>query len=275
MPRKRRGTQKPPLLFVEQSLGGARVQAEPEVRAAVRPKSFLLTAAAAAAAAHPGNTSWVSPQFEASHLTALPARRGRRRKGNATTDLTTSVLDRSSQLSRKPCLKTSVVCRFPALSFERSPTQPANHDRGQPKQTRGRVSVSTSRQQQQPPQHQQLLLLPSGRRGTSLPAQQTPKRRPLGTPPDESTSSSVGSQRPPSSPLPSRRSPPLRPRAEVNASPPRAARSPVDGGDGSCLVSSPPDVGVDTPEQLPPRRGPSPQPETLVADTPEEDYGLR
>jgi len=49
----------------------------------------------------------------------------------------------------------------------------------------------------------------------------------------------------------------------------------VDGGDGSCLVSSPPDVDVDTPEQLPPRWSPSPRPETLVADTPEEDYGLR
>lgn len=299
MPRKSRRTQKPPLLFLERSLDGARLlQTEPEVRAAVRPKSFI---AAHGPTPQEGSTSWVSPQFEACHLTALPARRGRRR-GNAATS---SVLDRSSQLSRKPCLKTSVACTFPALSFERGPTQPGDLHHGQPKQMRGRRSsrvslaapVSTGRQQQQqqpqPPQQQpqHQLPFPSVRRGTSLPSQLTPKRQLSGTPHnDSSTSSDIGSElnRPS---LPSRRSPPLGPLVHVDVSPTCGARVVVDGVDpnaNSCHVSSPPNV--DTPEQLPPGRGPSPhmdpplrspsqlsqpQPETLVADTPEQDYGLR
>ncbi|KAK0137642.1 RAD9, HUS1, RAD1-interacting nuclear orphan protein 1 [Merluccius polli] len=241
MPRKSRKTQKPPLLFLEQSLDGARHPSEPEVR----------------------------PQFDTSHLTALPARRGRR-KGHSTT----SILDRSSQLSesRKLRLKTS-ICKFPTLSFERGPTQPSKLN-GQPKPTRGKKSkkvsvaaqASTNRQQ---PQQQTS-------RPSSLPSQQTPKRRTRGTS-NVSTSSSVSSERPQS----------LGPHAAT--SPPRAVTVETPSA-GSCIISSPPDV--ETPEGLPqgrsdpsprvyPLLGPlsqpqsQPQPETLVADTPERDYGLR
>ncbi|CAL8329236.1 unnamed protein product [Boreogadus saida] len=80
-----------------------------EVRAALHPKSFITERPT-----H-DNTSlalWVSPQFDQSHLAAPPGRRGRR-KGPSTT----SILDRSSQLSRKPGPKTS-VCKFPTLSFD-------------------------------------------------------------------------------------------------------------------------------------------------------------
>lgn len=41
MPRKATKTQKPPLLFVERTLGGAKLQNVPEVRAALNPKDFF------------------------------------------------------------------------------------------------------------------------------------------------------------------------------------------------------------------------------------------
>ncbi|CAL8242171.1 unnamed protein product [Merluccius merluccius] len=278
MPRKSRKTQKPPLLFLEQSLDGARLPSEPEVRAAIHPKSFITERPTHDNTSH---TSWVRPQFDTSHLTALPARRGRR-KGHSTT----SILDRSSQLSgsRKLCLKTS-ICKFPTLSFERGPTQPSKLN-GQPKPTRGKKSkkvsvaaqASTNRQQ---PQQQTS-------RPSSLPSQQTPKRRTRGTS-NVSTSSSVSSERPQSLPLDCLA-------ASGESQGPRAATSPPCAvtvetpSAGSCIISSPPDV--ETPEGLPqgrsdpsprvyPLLGPlsqpqsQPQPETLVADTPERDYGLR
>ncbi|CAL8318650.1 unnamed protein product [Lota lota] len=280
MPRKSRTTQKPPLLFLEQSLDGSRLQNEPEVRAALHPKSFIAERPMHENTAH---SSWVSPQFEQSHLTTLPARRGRRKAHS-----TTSILDRSSQLSRKLCPKTS-VCKFPTLSFERGPTQPSNIS-GQPKQTRGKksstasvaASASTNQQQQQPQQQQ-------ASRVASLPSRQTSKRRTRGTP-DVSTSSSAAAGRP-QPPPPGR---PARGRREspgplAATSPPRAAAVETPGA-GSYMVSSPPDL--DTPKGLPGDRGirsprvypllvtPSQeqsqtQPETLVADTPEQDYGLR
>lgn len=41
MPRKATKTEKPPLLFLEQALCGARLQNVPEVRAALNPKDFF------------------------------------------------------------------------------------------------------------------------------------------------------------------------------------------------------------------------------------------
>ncbi len=41
MPRKAIKTQKPPLLFLERSLGGTKLQNVPEVRAALNPKEFF------------------------------------------------------------------------------------------------------------------------------------------------------------------------------------------------------------------------------------------
>lgn len=41
MPRKALKTEKPPLLFLERSLGGGRGQNVPEVRAALNPREFF------------------------------------------------------------------------------------------------------------------------------------------------------------------------------------------------------------------------------------------
>ena len=215
----------------------------------------------------------MSPQFEQSHLAAPPARRGRR-KGPSTT----SILDRSSQLSRKACPKTS-VCKFPALSFDQGPTPPSDVN-GQPKQTRGKnsnkVSVaapaSTNRQQPQPQQQQAFMV-------ASLPNQQTSKRQTRGTPGDMSTSSSTAAER---------QQPCQSPAPLAVTSPPCAATVETPGT-GGFSIPSPADL--DTPEGRPGGRGsrsarvyllgtPSQersqsQPETLVADTPEQDYGLR
>lgn len=88
----------------------------------------------------------MSPQFDASAITALPARRGRRGPAN-----TTSVLGGHSQVSAR---KNS-VCKFPPLTFEgrnqnqpkgipknRAPQCPGVSDVG--KQPRGRRHKKTS-----------------------------------------------------------------------------------------------------------------------------------
>ncbi|KAM6962325.1 LOW QUALITY PROTEIN: RAD9, HUS1, RAD1-interacting nuclear orphan protein 1 [Tautogolabrus adspersus] len=105
MPRKASKTEKPPLLFLERSVCGARLQNVPEVRAALNPREFFTETAA-----HNSSTalnSWVSPQFDSTLAAPPPVRRGRRRCQS------TSILVSSTQLSRK-----NSVCKFPALSFQ-------------------------------------------------------------------------------------------------------------------------------------------------------------
>lgn len=104
MPRKASKTEKPPLLFLERSLCGARLQNVPEVRAALNPKDFFAETHANSSAL----SSWVSPQFDSSIAAAPLVRRGRRKCHSAT-----SILDTCSQLSRK-----TTVCKFPSLSFQ-------------------------------------------------------------------------------------------------------------------------------------------------------------
>lgn len=60
MPRKAAKTEKPSLQFLERTLGGARVQNVPEVRAAFNPKEFFTEAEE-----HNGTAlqSWVSVLF--------------------------------------------------------------------------------------------------------------------------------------------------------------------------------------------------------------------
>nr|XP_019947871.1 PREDICTED: RAD9, HUS1, RAD1-interacting nuclear orphan protein 1 [Paralichthys olivaceus] len=125
MPRKASKTGKPPLLFLERPLNGARLQNVPDVRAALQPKEFFTETQA-----HSSSTlnSWVSPQFDTSLAAALPARRGRRKCQS-----TTSILDRSSQLSRK-----TSVCKFPSLSFQ---TRSRDH---QPKSTRAKKATESA-----------------------------------------------------------------------------------------------------------------------------------
>ncbi|CAL8329302.1 unnamed protein product [Boreogadus saida] len=239
----------------------------------------------------------VSPQFDQSHLAAPPGRRGRR-KGPSTT----SILDRSSQLSRKPGPKTS-VCKFPTLSFDRGPT-PTSDINGQPKQTRAKKSnkvsvaapASTNRQQPQQPQPQQQQQQPQQQASmvAPLPNQQTSKRRTRGTtgrcPPRlPSCRCRTATTSAPWPPPPGERLVISPPAPLTTTSPPRSATSETPGA-VCCIVPSPSDL--DTPEVLHGGRGsrsarvypllgtPSQerrqsQPETLVADTPEQDYGLR
>ncbi|XP_070785417.1 RAD9, HUS1, RAD1-interacting nuclear orphan protein 1 [Enoplosus armatus] len=105
MPRKAIKTEKPPLLFLERSLCGARLQNVPEVRAALNPKDFFTETQEHNSSAP---NSWVSPQFDSSLAAAPPVRRGRRKCHSAT-----SILDSCTQLSRK-----NSVCKFPSLSFQ-------------------------------------------------------------------------------------------------------------------------------------------------------------
>uniref|UniRef100_A0A3Q3GL42 RAD9-HUS1-RAD1 interacting nuclear orphan 1 n=1 Tax=Labrus bergylta TaxID=56723 RepID=A0A3Q3GL42_9LABR len=105
MPRKASKTEKPPLLFLERSLCGARLQNVPEVRAALNPREFFTETATHDTSA--ALSSWVSPQFDSALAALPPVRRGRRKCQAA------SILDSSTQLSKK-----NSVCKFPALAFQ-------------------------------------------------------------------------------------------------------------------------------------------------------------
>ncbi|XP_077355941.1 RAD9, HUS1, RAD1-interacting nuclear orphan protein 1 [Festucalex cinctus] len=106
MPRKRTKTAKPPLLFAEQPVCGAKLPSGPEVRAALHPKEFF-----SETQARSNLGSWVNPQFDPSlEATAPMVRRGRRRKCT----LGNSIRDNSSQLSKK------TTSKFPSLSFQSS-----------------------------------------------------------------------------------------------------------------------------------------------------------
>ncbi|KAK2859091.1 hypothetical protein Q5P01_003711 [Channa striata] len=133
MPRKAPKTEKPPLLFVERPLRGAKLQNVPEVRAALNPKDFFTETQTHNSSAL---NSWVSPQFDSSLLTVLPVRRGRRRCQSAT-----SALDSCSQLSRK-----NSVCKFPSLSFHKGPKEQFHH----PKRTSTKKTSVVSNTGNQP-----------------------------------------------------------------------------------------------------------------------------
>ncbi|XP_063761209.1 LOW QUALITY PROTEIN: RAD9, HUS1, RAD1-interacting nuclear orphan protein 1 [Eleginops maclovinus] len=105
MPRKAKKTDKPPLSFLEHPVRGARLQNEPEVRAALNPKEFFTETQHSSSL-----NSWVRPEFEGSVAAAPPVRRGGRKKCLSAT----SILDNSSQLSKKKS-----VCQFPSLSFHK------------------------------------------------------------------------------------------------------------------------------------------------------------
>ncbi|KAM4523609.1 RAD9, HUS1, RAD1-interacting nuclear orphan protein 1 [Fundulus diaphanus] len=104
MPRKATKADKPALQFVERPVGGARLRNVPEVRAAVNPKDFF-----SETQTHNSSdlNAWVNPQFDCSAAAAPPKRRGRRKCQTAT-----SLVDRCSQLTRK-----NSTCKYPSLSF--------------------------------------------------------------------------------------------------------------------------------------------------------------
>ncbi|KAG7497636.1 RAD9, HUS1, RAD1-interacting nuclear orphan protein 1 [Solea senegalensis] len=262
MPRKASKTEKPPLLFLERPLGGARLQKGPEVRTAVNPKDFFTeTQAHSSSALH----SWVSPQFDTSAAAALPVRRGRRKCQS-----TTSILDRSSQLSRK-----SSVCKFPSLSFQaRSRDQSLKTRTARTKKTTATASAAVSGAGNQPRGSRQL------KKPVSC-AQiiDTPKRQSASVRRRDEEKSSVSSRRccdqPKTSSLQGERSGLLS----------DGASTPVSTEFSS--VCLPPDV--DTPELMQDGRSHPSSPtlhlliaqpcnqqsDILVADSPERDYGLK
>ncbi|XP_046878702.1 RAD9, HUS1, RAD1-interacting nuclear orphan protein 1 [Hypomesus transpacificus] len=144
MPRSRKSRKKSllksPLLFLEPPLDGARYYDVPQVQAALNPKSFV---SEEERQSNTALTSWVSPQFDQVQISAVPPRRGRRAKP------ATSMLDRSSQLSRK-----STVCKFPSLSFENKTTS-QDHQQKHAPGNKKKETVVGGRGVQQTSQHVQ------------------------------------------------------------------------------------------------------------------------
>ncbi|XP_054876354.1 RAD9, HUS1, RAD1-interacting nuclear orphan protein 1 [Poeciliopsis prolifica] len=104
MPRKAIKADTPALQFIERPVGGSKLQHAPEVRAAVNPKDFFPESLT-----HNSSdlNSWVNPQFDCSSAAAAPKRRGKRNGQK-----TSSLPDRCSQLSRK-----NNTFKYPSLSF--------------------------------------------------------------------------------------------------------------------------------------------------------------
>ncbi|XP_069567145.1 RAD9, HUS1, RAD1-interacting nuclear orphan protein 1 isoform X1 [Brachyistius frenatus] len=105
MPRKVTKTEKPPLLFLERPVCGAKLQNVPEVRAALNPRDYFTETQEQSSS---DRNSWVRPQFDSSAAAALPVRRGRRKCQSAT-----SILDSCNQPHRK-----NSMCKYPSLSFK-------------------------------------------------------------------------------------------------------------------------------------------------------------
>ncbi|CAJ1054688.1 RAD9%2C HUS1, RAD1-interacting nuclear orphan protein 1 isoform X1 [Xyrichtys novacula] len=273
MPRKAARIEKPPLLFLERALCGARLQNVPEVRAAINPREFFSETETHSRTAC---KSWVNPQFDSTLTAAPPVRRGRRKCQSAT-----SVLDTSTQLWRK-----SSVCKFPTLSFHTKPSDQTH----QPKSTRTKraaESAAVPDVQNQPQGSRQLRRTVSRVQCQDTPKRQltTTRKRIVARAPDAAASSNRCSDEPE---IPS-----------VQET--ERCIVPADGASVLALnefssteidsVGLPPDV--DTPKVIqegisclssqslhlllpqpctPPCHQP---PDILVADTPERDYGVK
>ncbi|MBN3306322.1 RAD9, HUS1, RAD1-interacting nuclear orphan protein 1 [Amia ocellicauda] len=109
MPRKRKNSntsKKPQLLFQENPINGIKHHYGTPVKSALNPKHVPTEA--------PGGNAtcqWVTPQFDAAMQLHLPTRRRKRQQSGSSVQQ--SVLGRSSLLMAK---KTS-VCKFPSLTF--------------------------------------------------------------------------------------------------------------------------------------------------------------
>ncbi|XP_076009852.1 RAD9, HUS1, RAD1-interacting nuclear orphan protein 1 [Genypterus blacodes] len=262
MPRKAKKSDKPPLLFLEQPSRGAKVQNEPEVRAAFNPKPFFTEAQS-----HSNTTlnTWVSPQFDPLVEAASPVKRGRRR----CLDPATSIVDRSSRHSKK-----TSVCKFPSLSFE-TKSRECFHP---PRQTRRKAATEVSasrprgsRQIKSTASHPSGRIASVGKRNVKqveVSADAASSSRCLD--PHEASSIVVTEKRK----IP-----------ESAASTPPATKFRTPDVSFAC---TPPDV--DTPNALHegnsctsspflyllmPGSPPSTPPDILVADTPERDYGVK
>nr|XP_020472415.1 RAD9, HUS1, RAD1-interacting nuclear orphan protein 1 [Monopterus albus]XP_020472416.1 RAD9, HUS1, RAD1-interacting nuclear orphan protein 1 [Monopterus albus]XP_020472417.1 RAD9, HUS1, RAD1-interacting nuclear orphan protein 1 [Monopterus albus] len=271
MPRKTIKTEKPPLLFQEQSLSGARFQNVPEVRAALNPKEFFTEAQAHNNSAF---KSWVSPQFNSSVAAAPPLRRGRRKCHSAT-----RILDKCNELPRK-----NGVCKFPPLSFKTWSRDQCHQPKTActKKATESTVSDTTN----QPQGSCQIKKKVSKSLYLNTPKRQLASVRKTNK---EKLSEGAASSR--------KCLDPLEPSIEVTEKcrgPADCTSTPASSGFSTTTVSSvnpPPDVdtpkviqeGCSSPSLLsvhlllaPPCTPPCNQPaDILVADTPERDYGMK
>ncbi|XP_033989446.1 RAD9, HUS1, RAD1-interacting nuclear orphan protein 1 [Trematomus bernacchii] len=269
MPRKAKKTEKPPLPFLEHPVRGVRLQNVPEVRAALNPKEFFTETQNSSSL-----NSWVRPEFDRSVAAALPVKRGGRKKCLSAT----SILDNSSQLSRKKS-----VCQFPSLSFHTRSRDQSNQQR----------STHTNKSSESPDvcetgnQPQGACQIKRTAKHSDTPKRQTStfRKRNVKTLSNEAASSSRCLDPPenPSIQVTERCSIP----ADGDATPASKTHSTTEVSS----VSPPPDV--DTPKviqegsshpssssphllQAQPCTPPCNQlPEMLVADTPERDYGLK
>ncbi|XP_026182492.1 RAD9, HUS1, RAD1-interacting nuclear orphan protein 1 [Mastacembelus armatus] len=266
MPRKALKSDKPPLLFVERPLSGARVQNAPEVRAALNPKEFFTETQAHNSSSL---TSWVSPQFNTSLAAAPPVRRGRRKR-----QPTTGIFEGCTQLSRK-----NSVCKFPSLSFHTSSRGQSN----QPKTTHVKnatESAVVSDTKNQPQRSCQIK-----RTVSSAQYLETPKRllasvrkgNAEGISDGAASSSRCLNQS-------ETRSVQVTERCRIPAEGPSTPASTEFNTSEVSSIGPPPDM--DTPEAVkedsvhlqlaqpctPPGNQP---PDILVADTPERDYGVK
>ncbi|XP_029317593.1 RAD9, HUS1, RAD1-interacting nuclear orphan protein 1 [Cottoperca gobio] len=264
MPRKATKTEKPPLLFLEHPLRGARLQNVPDVRAALNPKEYFTETQAQNSSAL---NSWVRPEFDCT--VAAPVKRGRRKCLSAT-----SIIDSCSQLSRKKS-----VCKFPTLSFQ-TRSRDQSH---QPKSTctkKSTESTVVSEAGNQPHGSCQIKRTVSSAQSSDTPKRRTTssRKRNVKICSKGTASSSTCLDQP------------VTPSIQVT----EKCRIPTDGvatpvSTEVSSVSPPPDV--DTPKviqegsscpthiSLPlPQAQPCPPPEPpdiLVANTPERDYGLK
>nr|XP_040030246.1 RAD9, HUS1, RAD1-interacting nuclear orphan protein 1 [Gasterosteus aculeatus aculeatus] len=266
MPRKALKKDKPPLLFVEQPVRGARLQNVPEVRAALNPKEFFPETQAENSSTL---TSWVRPQFDSSIAAALPARRGRRKFLSAT-----SVLDACSSLSSKKS-----VCKFPSLSFH-TRSRDQSH---QPKSARTKKPTESTVVSDQPRGSRQTKRTVSGAQHSD-----TPKKPPSSIKISNGDCAASCSRRVDRPETPSIQVTEKCGASADGVSTPASNESRDTEVSG---VSPPPDV--DTPKVIKGGSSCDPlpslrlleaqtstppcnlQPDILVADTPERDYGVK
>uniref|UniRef100_A0A3Q3VJJ1 Uncharacterized protein n=1 Tax=Mola mola TaxID=94237 RepID=A0A3Q3VJJ1_MOLML len=239
MPRKVLKADKPPLLFLERALCGARLQNVPEVRAALNPKDFFTEREERNDSAL---KAWVSPQFDSSLPLAPPVRRGRRKCQS-----TRSILDSSSQLSRK-----NSISKFPSLTFQTRSRDQSHQPRKRKAAERGVASDAGNQ-----PQGLHQIRTVSHAQCSAAPQRLTSsgRKRNVERCSGGAASSSRCTERPETL------------SAECASTPPSSEL-------GS--IGPPPDV--DTPKVIQEGiSGPSPTspPDILVADTPEMDYGLK
>ncbi|KAM9846071.1 RAD9, HUS1, RAD1-interacting nuclear orphan protein 1 [Aulostomus maculatus] len=255
MPRKTIKTEKPTLQFLEQPVGGARLQNVPEVRAANNPKEFFTDTSN-----NSRRSSWVSPQFDSS--AALPVRRGRRKCHSVT-----SILN-SSQLSRK-----NTRCKYPSLSFEsrsrdhqpkptlrKNATESAVSTKGGNRplgscQNKSAGSLETPKRQLAPARKKTVRRCCDGAASSSRCLDEAPPIQVTGRTPAFTPASSEASSPDVSSvcPLPDVDTPKVIQEENSCPSSPAVHR----------LLAQP---------RTPPHNQP---PDILVADTPERDYGLK